>query len=166
LDCPPSQLTGLTVDVLGAGGAARAVLYGLSMFGCDVTIFGRSLDKARRLADEHGARAAAWEDRAGRKGKVLINCTSVGLWPRVNESPMPQDSLDGCRLVFDLVYHPLQTQLLRQADQAGVQTLNGLDMFIRQAAMQFELWTSKAPDRGRAYRIVADEIRRYAGSSE
>jgi shikimate kinase len=85
---------------------------------------------------------------------VLINCTPIGMWPQVDESPMPAEALRGCRLVFDLIYNPLQTKLLREATVAGCAALNGLDMFIRQAATQFELWTGQTPDRYKATRFL------------
>jgi shikimate 5-dehydrogenase len=73
---------------------------------------------------------------------------------------MPAESLRGCRLVFDLIYRPLQTRLLRDAAAAGCRTLNGLDMFVRQAAMQFELWTARPPDLRQARDLVTREIQR------
>lgn len=154
LRCDRSDLAGLTVDVLGSGGAARAVVEGLRDFGCSVTVYGRSPQRTQLFVKECGVTAAAWEDRVKRCGEVLVNCTPVGMWPKVNESPMPADSLEGCRLVFDLIYRPLQTQLLQDATTAGCVTLNGLDVFVRQAAMQFELWTGRAPDLQQARDLV------------
>lgn len=158
LGCDRSDLAGLTVDVLGSGGAARAIVEGLRDFGCRVTVYGRSPQRTKAFADECGATVVAWEDRGKRRGEVLVNCTPVGMWPGVNESPMPADSLSGCRLVFDLIYRPLETQLLRDAAAAECATLNGLDMFVRQAAMQFELWTGRTPDLQQARDWVTREI--------
>jgi 3-dehydroquinate dehydratase/shikimate dehydrogenase len=158
LRCDRSDLAGLPVDVLGSGGAARAVVEGLRDFGCRVTVYGRTPQRTKSFADECGVMAAAWEDRGRRRGEVLVNCTPVGMWPKVNESPIPADSLGGCRLVFDLIYRPLQTQLLHDATTAGCATLNGLDMFVRQAAMQFELWTGRAPDLQQARDLVTRGI--------
>ena len=157
-----SDLAGLRIDVLGAGGAARAVLYGLPMFGCQVTVYGRSEDKTRRLAEEFGVRAASWDERAKRSGDVLVNCTSVGMWPDVDDSPMPPDSLGGCALVFDVIYHPLETRLLRDAAAGACKTLDGLDMFVRQAAMQFELWFGKSPDKQVAHKLIVQAIQEHA----
>jgi 3-dehydroquinate dehydratase/shikimate dehydrogenase len=148
------QLHGLTADVLGSGGAARALVYALPMFGCRVTAFGRSFDRTRRMAAGLQAQAAPWDDRAAGRGEVLINATRVGMWPDVDESPMPPDGVRHRRLVFDVIYNPPQTKLLREAAAAGVATLNGLDMFIRQAAMQFELWTRCRPDSESARALV------------
>jgi 3-dehydroquinate dehydratase/shikimate dehydrogenase len=158
LRCDRSDLAGLTVDVLGPGGAARAIVEGLREIGCRVTVYGRTPQRTQQFAEECEATAAAWEDRGQRRSDVLINCTPVGMWPKVNESPMPADSLSGCRLVFDLIYRPLETILLNDAAMAGCTTLNGLDMFVRQAAMQFELWTSRTPDLQQARDLVTREI--------
>ncbi len=153
-------LSGAVVDVLGTGGSARAVLAGLREIGCEVTVFGRSAERTKRIAETFSARPAVWKDRIERGGDVLINCTNVGMWPHVGDSPMSCDALHGCRLVFDLIYNPLETKLLKDARTLGVATLNGLDMFIRQAAAQFELWTSKTPDIERGRALVTEEIGR------
>ncbi|UCC31194.1 MAG: type I 3-dehydroquinate dehydratase [Phycisphaerales bacterium] len=158
------DLVGVSVDLLGTGGAARALLYGLSMCGCKVTVYGRSRDKTHRLGDHFGARPAAWENRTHRTGEVLVNCTNVGMWPDLDVSPMPADSLEGCRLVFDLIYNPLETRLLKDAAAAGTKTLSGLDMFVRQAAMQFMLWTSISPDTRYAPDLITREIERRTGT--
>lgn len=146
LGCAPIDLVGTTVDVLGAGGSARAVVEGLMDFGCRVTVYARSRERAVSLAAGRSIELRPWEDRMDRRGDVLIHCTPLGLWPRVDESPMPASALRGCRLVFDLIYNPLETRLLRDARSAGCLTLCGLDMFVRQAGMQFELWMGHKAD--------------------
>jgi shikimate 5-dehydrogenase len=80
------------------------------------------------------------------------------MWPEVDNSPIPKDALTGYRLVFDLVYNPVQTRLLRDAAGSGCLTLSGLDMLVRQAAKQFELWTGLWPDLERARDLIAREI--------
>lgn len=159
-----ADLAGVSVDVLGTGGAARAILYGLSELGCETTVFGRSQGKTRDLAEAYRAKPASWDSRTKRRAEILINCTNVGMWPMVDESPMPVASLDGCRLVFDLVYHPLETKLLVDARAQGAAVLSGLDMFIRQASMQFEVWTGKQPDMERGRSLVIQEIQQRTGS--
>lgn len=158
------DLVDVSVDVLGTGGAARALLYGLSMCGSRVTVYGRSRDKTHRVGDRFGARPAAWEDRTHRTGEVLVNCTNVGMWPDFDVSPVPPDSLEGCRLVFDLIYNPLETRLLKDAAAAGAKTLSGLDMFVRQAAMQFMLWTSTSPNTRYAPDLITREIELRTGT--
>jgi 3-dehydroquinate dehydratase/shikimate dehydrogenase len=160
LGCSRADLAGLPIDVLGTGGAARAVLAGLRACDCRATVFGRSPKKTQRLARAFNAGAESWDARAKRAGEVLVNCTSVGMWPNLGETPMPAGTLQDCRLVFDLVYNPLQTRLLEQAHAAGARTLNGLDMFIRQAARQFELYTGQTPNTAVARELIIGKIQR------
>jgi shikimate dehydrogenase len=152
------DLAGLSADVLGAGGAARAVIAALQACGCRVTVFGRSPERTSRLAKQFDAEARPWDQRVKRRGEMLVNCTTVGMWPAIDESPMPADALAGCKLVFDVVYNPLETRLLRDATSAGAPTLRGLDMFIRQAAKQLEYWTGVRPDIESARQLVTQEI--------
>jgi len=141
-----TALRGLSVDLLGTGGAARAIVTGLRDAGGRVTIYGRSRERTRGLADALGATPAAWDQRTARNGSILINCTNVGMTPAADTSPMPAEALRGCALVFDVIYNPLTTKLLRDAAAAGIATLGGLDMFLRQAGRQFVLWTGRTPD--------------------
>ncbi len=163
LGCTTGDLRGLAVDVLGTGGAARAVLAGLREAGCNSTVYGRSPRTTDCLAAEFHCRSASWETRADRRGQVLINCTRVGMWPEVDESPMTAKGLEGCRLVFDLIYNPLCTKLLADAQRVGAAALNGLDMFVRQAAAQFVLWTGVNPNLGLARDVI---VRELAGQTE
>ncbi len=151
LKCRKTELAGITVDVLGTGGAARAVVDGLTDFGARVTVYGRSPDRTQALAHAFHAAAAPWESLPACNGQVIINGTTVGMWPHVDDSPLSADGLRNARLVFDLIYNPAETKLLRLARDAGACTVNGLEMFLRQAAMQFALWTQRFPDldRGR-----------------
>lgn len=148
-----NELAGLAVDVLGTGGAARAVCYGLAEMGCRVTAFART---PRETDDfEHwGVAVRAWPDRVQSTGEIVVNCTPVGMWPNIAESPMPVDALRGRKLVFDLIYRPLETRLLKDAIVAGCRTLGGLDMFVRQAATQFALWTGQTSDMEGAFRML------------
>ena len=148
----------LTVDVLGTGGAARAVMHGVRELGCKMTVYGRSVERTQCIAELFDAQACGWEQRVGRNGDVVINCTSLGMWPDTDASPIPADSLRGCRLVYDLVYNPVETQLLRDAKRAGMRTLSGLEMFLRQAAMQFELWTGQSADTNRVKTLIESEL--------
>lgn len=140
------ELAGITADVLGTGGAARALVAGLVEAGCAVTIYGRDAGRTEQLAGEFNAQPAAWSERAQRRGVIVVNCTNVGMAPKVKASPLPAEGLAGCELVFDVIYNPPETALLRQASRAEAAILGGLDMFIRQAALQFERWTGQSPD--------------------
>lgn len=138
------NVSGARVAVLGAGGSARAVCYGLKQHGADVTIYARDLSKSQLLADEFNAAAAAL-DRFHGQADIVINCTPMGMKGHSEgSSPVAAESLRGVRLVYDLVYNPEQTALLQAAQAAGCQTLGGLAMLIAQAAEQFRLWTGTA----------------------
>jgi len=143
LHCEPRQLRGKRAAILGAGGVARAVVVALTDHGADVTIFNRTTDKAAALAAEFGSRHQPWEMRGAIDADLLVNCTSVGLWPAVGESPMPEGVRKTTTAVFDTVYRPLQTRLLTEARQKGCRTMDGLSMFVHQAQSQFQYWTGQ-----------------------
>jgi 3-dehydroquinate dehydratase/shikimate dehydrogenase len=142
----PAALARARVLVLGAGGAARAVVGALAGAGSDVVVFNRSSDRARALAADLGARAAD-EDVAGAGPfDVVVNCTTVGMQggPDPEGLPLPPGvTLDGSITVFDTVYAPPRTPLIREAEARGARIVTGADMFLRQAALQFERWTGK-----------------------
>ena len=138
------DLTGVRVGVIGAGGAARAVVAGLAMRGARTTVFARVLARARAVADPFGAGAGEIGDVGSADLDVLVNATPVGTsGDSEGESPVPAKALEGVRLVFDLVYAPERTQLLIDAEARGCRTLGGRPMLAAQAARQFELWTGK-----------------------
>lgn len=166
LGCDKSELRGLPVDILGSGGAARAVLAALRDGGCRAVVYGRSAEKTKSVAGSFEATPAAWEDRSKRTGEVLINASSVGMWPNVADSPMPAHSLKGCRLVFDLIYNPLRTKLLQDTESTGAATLNGLDMFVRQAAAQYELWTGLQPSLADARDLITRRLAEDQGAQQ
>lgn len=138
-------LKGKTVVVIGAGGAGKALAFGAKFKGANVVIANRSVERAQALADACGGTAVSLEDLASGKvsGDVLANSTSVGMQPNVDDTPAPAAVLGGFSVVFDAVYTPLETRLLREAKAAGCEIASGLDMFVGQAARQFELFTGK-----------------------
>jgi 3-dehydroquinate dehydratase/shikimate dehydrogenase len=129
------------VAVIGAGGSARAICDGLSERGADATIYARNIAKAQPLAAEFNAQTASLESFRG-QADVVINCTPIGLHGHSEgQSPISAESLQGVKLVYDLIYTPEETALLRDARAAGCRTLGGLAMLVAQAAEQFRLWT-------------------------
>ncbi len=140
-------LAGKRIAVLGAGGAARAVVAGLALAGATVIIYNRTRDKADALAaDFTDAKviAAPWESLPAADCDIYINCTSLGMFPEVDASPIqfdPKWSAD--TVVFDTVYNPEMTQLLKLAESKGAKIVKGTEMFIRQAAAQFKAFTGK-----------------------
>ena len=142
-----ASVSGKTVLVVGAGGAGRAVAFEAAHRGARVLISNRSDERAVSLASDVGAEAVSWESlqRGSVRADVLANTTSVGMQPDVDGTPVPASALPNFGLVFDAVYTPLETRLLREAKTAGAIAVNGVDMFVGQAARQFTLFTGKAP---------------------
>jgi 3-dehydroquinate dehydratase/shikimate dehydrogenase len=139
-------LRGARVAILGAGGSARAVAVALSSSGADVTVHARDRQGAEKVAMMVSGRTGEWPLQAG-SWDLLVNCTPVGMHPRADQTPVPASALTG-RLVYDLIYNPLVTRLLREAGAAGCQTIGGLDMLVGQAHEQFEWWTSRRAEPG------------------
>jgi shikimate 5-dehydrogenase len=104
----------------------------------------RDPEKARRLAREFGFAAAALPQAVCLKGDLLINATPVGMSPHTGASPLDPGRLN-FQAVFDMVYNPRETRLLREARDQGIRTISGLEMFVAQASRQFELWTNAPP---------------------
>jgi len=141
-----TPLTGRAVAILGAGGAARAVAFGILAEGGRVTIFNRAAERGEKLADELQAEFRHLSDFKAAPYEILVNTTPVGMAPRVDDTPVAAEKLHPGLVVMDIVYNPLKTRLLREAACAGCTTVDGLSMFVHQGAQQFELWTGlKAP---------------------
>ncbi len=136
-------LRDLPVAVIGAGGVARAIVAGLSDTGARIKIYNRTVKKAERLADEFSCDFAPLDDLPNVEAELLINCTSIGMYPNVDETPLPKECIKKDMVVFDTVYNPAETLLLKQAKQAGAKTIDGLSMFVNQALAQFKLFTGQ-----------------------
>lgn len=141
------QIKGCSALILGSGGAARAVAHALHRAGATpLFIAGRTLDKAEKLASEVHGRAIEWDARHNQDTEIIVNCTPIGMHPNMDESPLHAGVLKPGLVVFDTVYNPEQTLLIKEAKSRGCQTVSGVEMFVRQAAMQFELFTGQKPD--------------------
>lgn len=147
-------LKGRRVAVIGAGGAARAVVAGFCEYGALVTVYNRTTEKAEALAEQFGACAEPMDALADSAAEVYINCTPIGMHPNVDASAFDAEQISNHKsqilnplspgvIVFDTIYNPIQTKLLRDAAAAGCVTIPGTEMFVRQGAAQFELWTGK-----------------------
>lgn len=140
------SLTGESCAVIGAGGAARAILYGLIKRGARVSLFARDVTRARALGERFGVKVFPLEALSSSDAAVVINTTPVGMRGHdEGSSPVPREFLRGRRIAYDLVYNPLETRFLIDARAEGCQTISGLEMLIAQAALQFELWTGHKP---------------------
>jgi len=135
-----TPLAGKRVLILGAGGAARAAAFALSAQRAAVTLANRSLPRAQALAGEIGAAVLDWRERSSaHEYDIVFNATSIGM--RSAESPLARGDLRAGQIVFDAVYTPYDTALLRAARAAGAETVHGTEMFVEQAARQFLLYT-------------------------
>jgi shikimate dehydrogenase len=168
---------GRNVVILGAGGASRAISFVLAKRGCDVLILNRTLYKARELASrvseacrkEVSALELNRENvtRALGETDILVNTTSVGMSPNVEETPVSADFFSEVKnptlVVFDIVYNPVRTRLLREAEKAGAKTISGLDMLVWQGALAFEKWTGLDAPLGLMKEEVIKALERHEG---
>jgi shikimate dehydrogenase len=144
---------GKNVVVLGAGGASRGICFILVQNGARLTLLNRTFARAQelacRLAGETGRDIKALPLNEGSLAgaleitNILVNTTSAGMSPRVDDTPVPAKLLKKELAVFDIVYNPVQTRLLREAEAAGARTINGVDMLVWQGAQAFTLWTGR-----------------------
>jgi 3-dehydroquinate dehydratase / shikimate dehydrogenase len=147
-----NALEGARILVLGAGGAARAAVFGLKERGCEVYILNRSLAPAKKLAHQARARIVKRPDLKKLAFDVIINATPVGMG-NTKETPL-QDKEINARYVFDMVYDPAETRFLKLAKERGAQVIPGIEMFVHQAARQFEIWTGKPAPWDEMLRVV------------
>ena len=160
-------LRGANVLVLGAGGAARAAVFGLVEKGARVYLCGRNPDAAAKLADEAGATAIPRSLVPDQSFDVLVNATPCGMVGYPQSMPLLPEEWNA-RVVFDLVYNPLETPLLRAAQQRGCTVIQGVEMFVQQGARQFELWTGKPAPEAEMLRTVlhALELRAQGAAAD
>lgn len=136
------ELRDVSCAVIGSGGAASAVVWGLNQEDAKVTVFAREDKKAESLAKKFGATCKSLEGSLFEGFDVVINATPLGTAEQFeSETPANASQLRGARLAYDLVYNPVETSFLREAGKAGCETLGGLSMLVAQAAEQFRLWT-------------------------
>jgi shikimate dehydrogenase len=132
-----------TFVVLGAGGAARAVVFGIAEKGGSPIVVNRTEEKGRALAKEFDCPFVLLSEIDKVKGDCLVNTTPVGMYPQVDEMPVPDRVLGTYKAVADVVYNPLETMLLKQAKQAGCVVASGFEMFVYQGVEQFTIWTGR-----------------------
>ncbi|MFH2110639.1 MAG: shikimate dehydrogenase [Candidatus Bathyarchaeota archaeon] len=141
------------VVILGAGGAARALVYGLRQKVQSITVLNRDPEKAKALVDlfKENSNASMRHGSLGELGDhlgsadILVNTTPLGMSPHTDQTPVPMELLHRDLLVYDLVYNPVETRLLKEAERVGSKTLSGLKMLVYQGAEAFKLWTGLEP---------------------
>jgi 3-dehydroquinate dehydratase/shikimate dehydrogenase len=153
------KLKGARIAVLGAGGAARAAVFGLVEQGAEVFIVNRTHETAVALAKQAKAKALKHELFARGHFDVLINTTPCGMAGEKQALPIAENELNA-GLVFDLVYNPLETPLLKLAKERGIPVVSGVEMFVQQGARQFEIWTGKPAPEAEMLRVVELALKR------
>ena len=153
-----SPLSDRSAMIVGAGGAGRAIAYGLSPKVESLIIANRTESRAEKLAEELDAEWCGLDAMTEHEPDILINATSVGMHPRVEDSPVPTEMLRPNMVVFDSVYNPIETKLLREAEQSGCTTASGLEWFVNQGAAQLEIWTEQDAPRELMTQVVRKEL--------
>jgi 3-dehydroquinate dehydratase/shikimate dehydrogenase len=156
-------LEGAKILVLGAGGAARAAVFGLKERGCEVYILNRTAGPAKKLARQARARTVKRADLKKLSFDVIINATPVGMG-NTRETPLQENEINA-RYVFDMIYDPAETRLLKLARERGAQVIPGIEMFVQQAARQFEIWTGKPAPGDEMLRTVLLALQERAAKS-
>jgi len=140
-----THIPGMTCVIIGAGGAARAIGFILKEKGVAISIVNRSLSRGELLASSLGCEFVPLNDIESVKGDILIQTTPVGMFPHIDACPVPEKILNPGMVVMDIIYTPLETVLLKKARARGCTVIRGVDMFVRQGAEQFRLWTRLDP---------------------
>ena len=133
--------------IIGSGGTAKAIGYGVVAKGANLTVtYNKNKERGVQLAKELDCRLASIRDIGDHDYDVVINCSPVGMNPNVDTTPLSNRNLKPGMVVFDSVYNPPETRLLKEAREAGCTVISGVELFINQAVGQFEMWTrNKAP---------------------
>ena len=155
------KLSGARIVVLGAGGAARAAVFGLVEQGAEVFVVNRTHENAVALARKAKAKSLKQELLAKTRFDALINTTPCGMAGVKQALPIKENELNA-GLVFDMVYNPMETPLIKLARSRGIHVIGGLEMFVQQGARQFEIWTGKPAPEAEMYRVVEMALRKHA----
>jgi 3-dehydroquinate dehydratase/shikimate dehydrogenase len=158
------SLRGAKALVLGAGGAARAAVFGMRDKGADVFILNRTAETAQKLAKQSGSKAIKKDALAKTSFDIIVNATPIGM-AGIKGAPILEAKDLNTKLVFDLVYNPLETPLLRLARQQSIPIITGIEMFVQQGARQFEIWTGKPAPEEEMLRVVIHSLRQQAESA-
>lgn len=154
-----TSLENQTALVLGAGGAAKAIAFGLKQLGAQVIIAGRTPQRSQQLADALKCKTLDWASRYSIQPDVLVNCTPVGMHPNVDATPYDKHHLRPSMVVFDTVYNPENTLLIKDARSQSCTVVTGVEMFVRQACLQFQLFTGQEPPSD----LMRDVLKRAIG---
>lgn len=151
-----------TALVLGAGGAARAVAFGLKQQGIEVTVAARTAERGQKVAADVGCKSVDWAARHRMPHDCIINATPIGMHPNVNATPFDKEHLRPYMIVFDTVYNPENTLFIKEARSAGCKIVTGVEMFVRQAAIQFRTWHGTEPPQD----VMREALKRATASAK
>ncbi len=150
------KVSGKNILLLGAGGAGRAIAFIVAKESNKIVLSDMDEKRAEKLANEikrkYGTSIEGKNNshhvlkEESKKADILINATPIGMYPNINKSPIPSEFLHKDLFVFDIIYNPLKTKLLKDATEKGCTTLSGLNMLVNQGALAFEWWTNKKPN--------------------
>lgn len=162
------KLDGKKILVLGAGGAARGICYAIGKYAREIVVANRSINRAKSLAKFYNKHFKITIKGINftknilkneiETSDILINATPVGMYPKVNQSPILMEHLHNRLNVFDLVYNPIETQFIKDAKAIGCKTLGGVDMLVNQGALSFEWWTNKKPNLKLMKNVVIEKL--------
>lgn len=155
-------MAGKSALILGTGGVARAIAYGLARRQVKLLLAARTRERGEKLAQLVKGQVIDWDMRHSVKPDILVNCTPVGMHPNVDETPFDRRYLRRTMVVFDTVYNPERTMLVKDAREQQATVVTGLEMFIRQAAHQYKLFTQHDP----AIKVMRDALRRAIGPAK
>ena len=159
----PSPVKGLKAMVLGSGGAGKAVAYGLKSKGAEVILTDGNNELAESVAEEIGCVCCPWTEREEQKVQIIANCTPVGMFPKVEQTPIDRSALHGNMYILDAVYNPMTTYFIRQAEERGCKVIRGVEMFIGQASLQFEKFAGQKADDEFMKNLVTDALNAAKG---
>lgn len=153
-----TTIKGKKFVIIGAGGTARAATYGIIKEGGFPVIANRTVENGKRLALEFNCPYYSLSEVGKIEADCLINTTPAGMYPDIDKSPVHLSALAGYKYVMDVIYNPLKTRLLKDAELQGCRALSGLNMFVHQGAEQIKLWTTKEPDRALMKKVVKERL--------
>ena len=152
-----------TFVILGAGGTARAAVYGIMKEGGLPIIVNRTIAKGKEISNKFKCPFYSLAELGKIKADCLINTTPVGMYPHLDQTPVDATMLTGYKYVIDVIYNPLKTRLLQDAEGQGCRIVTGLDMFVHQGAEQLKLWTGKKPPRALMKKAVIERLEKIEG---
>jgi len=153
-----TRIKGKKVLLFGAGGAGRAIAFALQKEKAKITISEKTASKGKALAKEVGGKFMSLAAAAKTSPDIIINATPAGMKPNINSSVIPKEFLRKQMVVFDIVYNPLETKLLKDAKKVGCRTINGVEMLLEQAYDSFEIFTGKKAPRNEIRKAVLREL--------